>query len=46
MELYRMTSTYHRGIPSWAVFRGDEIVDQGTFAPEGYVIELEEPSTQ
>jgi len=41
MELYRMTSRYHRGIPSWAVFSGDEIVDQGVFEPDGYVFELE-----
>jgi hypothetical protein len=40
-ELYLMTSTYHRGIPSWAVFHGDEIVDQGFFEPEGFVFDLE-----
>ncbi len=40
MELYEMTSEYHKGIPSWAVFKGDEIVDQGFFEPEGYVIDL------
>ncbi len=41
MELYRMTAQYHREIPSWAVFRGDEIVDQGYFEPQGFVIEFE-----
>jgi hypothetical protein len=41
MELYRMTVRYHREIPSWAVFRGDEIVDQGYFEPQGFVIEFE-----
>jgi hypothetical protein len=40
-ELYEMTSHYHRGIPSWAVFKGEEIVDQGLFEPEGYVVDLE-----
>ncbi len=41
MELYHMTETYHREIPSWAVFRGEEIGDQGTFEPEGFVLELD-----
>ena len=40
MALYDMTSAYHRGIPSWAVFKGDEIVDQGFFEPEGFVVDL------
>ncbi|MGD8439262.1 MAG: C45 family autoproteolytic acyltransferase/hydrolase [Holophagae bacterium] len=40
MELYHMTSVYHREIPSWAVFRGDEIVDQGFFEPEGFVMDV------
>jgi hypothetical protein len=39
-ELYAMTSRYHREIPSWAVFEGDEIVDQGYFEPEGFIIDL------
>jgi len=39
-ELYEMTTTYDRGIPSWAVFKGGEIVDQGFFEPEGFVVEL------
>ncbi|HSN55067.1 MAG TPA: hypothetical protein VLT32_10355, partial [Candidatus Sulfomarinibacteraceae bacterium] len=41
MELYHMTETYHREIPSWAVFRGEEIADQGFFEPEGFVVELD-----
>jgi hypothetical protein len=41
MELFRMTSVYHRGIPSWAIFKGDEIADQGFFEPDGLVIDLE-----
>ncbi len=40
MELYEMTTVYHREIPSWAVFKGGEIVDQGYFEPEGFVIDL------
>ena len=39
-ELYEMTTVYHREIPSWAVFKGSEIVVQGFFEPEGYVIDL------
>jgi hypothetical protein len=39
-ELYEMTTAYHREIPSWAVFKGSEIVEQGFFEPEGYVIDL------
>ncbi len=39
-ELYEMTTVYHREIPSWAVFKGSEIVDQGFFEPEGFVIDL------
>ncbi len=40
MELFDMTETYHRGIPQWARFKGDEIVDQGYFDREGFVIDL------
>jgi len=40
-ELYEMTSHYHKGIPSWAVFKGREIVDQGYFEPAGYAVDLE-----
>jgi len=40
MELYKMTSRYHREIPSWAVFEGGEIVDEGYFEPEGFVVDL------
>jgi hypothetical protein len=41
MELYDMTETYHRGIPQWARFKGDEIVDSGYYDREGFVIDLE-----
>jgi len=29
LELHHMTKTYHRALPSWAVFKGEEVVDQG-----------------
>jgi len=29
LELYQMTKKYNRDIPSWAVFRGEKIVEQG-----------------
>lgn len=38
MQLHDMTKAYHRGLPSWAVFKGDEVVDQGVHAPEGKAI--------
>jgi hypothetical protein len=40
MELYDMTETYHRDIPQWARFKGDEIVDQGYFDRDGFVLDL------
>jgi len=40
MELYDMTETYHRDIPQWARFKGDEIVEKGYFDRPGFVIEL------
>jgi len=42
MELYDMTEIYHRDIPQWARFKGDEIVDRGYFDRPGFVIELED----
>jgi len=42
MELYHMTETYHRGIPQWARFKDDEIVDSGYFDRPGFVVELKE----
>jgi hypothetical protein len=29
-----MTKTYRPGLPSWAVFKGEEVVEQGHFGPE------------
>jgi hypothetical protein len=40
MQLFDMTEIYHRGIPQWARFKGDEIVDQGYFDRPGFVIDL------
>ncbi|MCG6949838.1 MAG: C45 family autoproteolytic acyltransferase/hydrolase [Acidobacteria bacterium] len=42
MELYDMTETYQRGIPQWARFKGDEIVERGFFDREGFVVDLGE----
>jgi hypothetical protein len=42
MELYDMTETYHREIPQWARFKGDEIVASGYYDRPGFVIDLEE----
>lgn len=32
LQLYQMTKQFHRDIPSWAVFEGEEIVEQGYHA--------------
>ncbi len=37
MQLYDMTRAYHRGLPSWARFRGDEIVERGVHQPPALV---------
>jgi hypothetical protein len=29
LQLHQMTKNYHRGLPSWAVFKGEEVVDEG-----------------
>jgi len=42
MELFHMTEKYHRSIPQWARFKGDEIVDSGYFDRPSFVIELSE----
>jgi hypothetical protein len=42
LELFDMTETYHRDIPQWARFKGDEIVDQGYFDRDGFVLDLAE----
>ncbi len=35
LQLHDMTRTYHRGLPSWARFRGGTVVERGAHAPEG-----------
>ena len=42
MQLFDMTETYHRDIPQWALFKGEEIVDKGYYDRPGFVIVLEE----
>ncbi|MCP4663163.1 MAG: hypothetical protein GY856_47840, partial [bacterium] len=42
LELYRMTKTYRRGLPSWALYEKDEVVDEGYHRPEGLVFEFAE----
>jgi Phospholipase B len=39
LELHQMTKAYSNKIPSWAVFRGDEVKRQGYHAPERFVFE-------
>ncbi|MCC6130827.1 MAG: hypothetical protein IT186_12965 [Acidobacteria bacterium] len=34
LELHHMTKTYRAGLPSWAVFKGEDVVEQGYFGPE------------
>jgi hypothetical protein len=38
LQLYKMTELFRRGIPSWALFKSDEIVDEGYHRPEEFVI--------
>ncbi len=40
LELYEMTKTYTRGIPSWALFEGDEVTTKGYHPPEAFRFEL------
>ncbi len=42
MELYHMTEIYHRNIPQWARFKGDEIVESGYYDRPGFIIELDD----
>ena len=36
LQLHQMTKQYQRGIPSWALFKGDEVVDQGHHEVAGF----------
>jgi len=42
LQLYQMTKQYTRGIPSWAVFEGDEIVSKGYHKPAGFRVDFRE----
>lgn len=39
MQLYQMTKRYTREIASWAVFKGDEVVEQGYHLPAAFLFE-------
>ena len=40
LELWQMTKTYSPKLPSWAVFRADEVKLQGYHPPNGFVFDL------
>ncbi len=40
LQLYEMTKNYTRGIPSWALFEGDEVTAKGYHAPDGFRFEF------
>ncbi len=42
-QLWHMTEKYRRGLPQWAVFKGDEVVDSGYFERPGFVVEFGDP---
>jgi len=39
-QLWHMTERYRRGLPQWAVFKGDEVVHEGYFERPGFVVEM------
>ena len=39
LELYEMTKTHSAGIPSWALFKGNEVKEQGYHPVERFVFE-------
>ena len=41
LELHEMTKRYNRNIPSWAIFKNDEIISKGVHPVEGMTIEFE-----
>jgi len=41
LELHEMTKRYSRNIPSWAIFKGDEIISKGVHQVDGMTIEFE-----
>ncbi|MEW6744642.1 MAG: C45 family autoproteolytic acyltransferase/hydrolase [Planctomycetota bacterium] len=36
LELYQMTKTYQRAVPSWALFKGEDVVTKGYHPVEAY----------
>ena len=38
LELYQMTRSYTRDLPSWAVFKGDHVADRGYHAVERFTL--------
>lgn len=44
LELWHMTRSFHRGLQSWALFRGGEVRATGLHAPEGLSQELSVPA--
>jgi len=40
LELHEMTKNYTRGIPSWALFEGDEVTAKGYHPPQAFRFEL------
>ncbi|MEW6363533.1 MAG: C45 family autoproteolytic acyltransferase/hydrolase [Acidobacteriota bacterium] len=43
LELYQMTKTHTTGIPSWAVYRGDAIKEQGYHSVDRFVFDTAAP---
>lgn len=42
-QLYHMTNAYQRGLPTWAVYKGERIVRKGYFYyPERFIFDLSE----
>jgi hypothetical protein len=39
LELHQMTKAYHRRLSSWAIFKGDEVVDSGLHEPSEFSFE-------
>lgn len=39
LQLHHMTKR-HQVLPSWAVFKGEAVVEKGTFPPEGLAVDL------
>ena len=40
LELHAMTRTYPINLPSWALFKGDEVKDKGPHGVERFILEL------